>query len=567
METCKQWNAPGGAVAVLKDNKVVYSKGFGYRDVANKLEWTTHTLFPIGSSTKSFTATAIAMMVKDGILEWDRPIRDYVPEFKLKDPIASSMTTIEDLLCHRTGLPAHFFVAMNDELTTDEILNRLPHLELSKSFRTTLQYCNLLYIAIAKIIEEISGMDYGTYITKRIFKPLQMKDSVLSYAEFKEYPDTALGYRERNGKLEEIEILGSLYDSSSAGGGIFSSIDDISKWLEFHLKKGVVKGKQLLAPEILWKTYHPLFILSSQAGFGDLIDENWWYQSGYGLGWQTVVYRGELMVFHGGSVPGYCAEVRFFPDRNVGVAVFGNKDYAMPFAITYDIIDRLLGFDPYDWNKVWKGYEDRIIEGMLQMEEMKKGTPEVGPKPTHPIEEYVGTFFDPGYGGLKVFIEKKALMIQNGTQVFPLIHKNYDTFDFEYEIFQFTTTLTFQNDVNGEIHGFTAHVEPDVNPIFFKLVPDERMRTKEFLSKFVGKYSFMGDVVDIHLKGEDTLVLAIAKAPQQELVPIRGMRFGVKGAGTTTITFVEDDEGKTTEFQFREGGGFFSQFIAAKKIE
>ena len=246
LETCEKWNAPGGAVAVLKDNNVVYSKGFGYRDVVNKFEWTTNTLFPIGSSTKSFTATAIAMMVEDGILEWDRPIKDYVPEFKLKDPIASSMTTIEDLLCHRTGLPAHFFAAMDDELTTDEILNRLPHLELSKPFRTTLQYCNLLYIAIAKIIEEISGMRYGTYIKKRIFKPLGMKDSVLSYAEFKECPDFALGYRERNGKLDEIKSPGSLYDSSSAGGGIFSSIDDVGKWLKFHLNKGEINGKQLL---------------------------------------------------------------------------------------------------------------------------------------------------------------------------------------------------------------------------------------------------------------------------------------------------------------------------------
>jgi hypothetical protein len=300
---------------------------------------------------------------------------------------------------------------------------------------------------------------------------------------------------------------------------------------------------------------------------GRLADENWWYQSGYGLGWQSVVYRGELMIFHGGSVPGYCTEIQFFPDRNVGVAVFGNKDYAMPFAIKYDIIDRLLGFDPYDWNTFWKDYEDKQLEGILKMEEMRKRPSEEGPKPTHLIEEYAGTYFDPGYGSMKVFVKDANLMMQYGTQIFPLKHRNYDTFEFEYEVLQFAATLSFQTDTNGEIHGFTSHLEPEDEPIFFKIVPDERMRTKEFLSRFIGKYSFMEDVVDIQLKGEDTLILASPITPIQELYPIRGTRFGIKGAGTTTITFIEDNAGNTTEFQFRGGGGFFTQFITAMKIE
>ncbi|MGY5854364.1 MAG: serine hydrolase domain-containing protein, partial [Candidatus Thorarchaeota archaeon] len=387
LETCKKWNAPGGSIAVLKDSKVVYAKGFGYRDVANKLEWTPQTLQSIGSATKSFTATAVAMMVEDGIIEWDKPIRDYVLEFKLKDSMASNNTTFVDLLGHRTGLPGHYFALMNDGLSLDNILDRLPHLELSKPFRTSFQYCNLLYVVAAKLIEEISGMSFSKFIQKRVFKPLRMKNSVLTFAEYKQFDDHALGYRERSGKLEEIESPASMYDTSSGGGAIFSNAEDIGRWIEFHLNKGEVRGKQLIKPESLRKTYHPLYILPGSAG-GLQIDKKWWYQSGYGMGWQTVVYRGELMVFHGGSWPGYCTEIRFYPDKNVGVVVYGNKDYAMPFAIFYNIIDRLLGFEPFDWNKVYKDWEDEILAGMQQMEEAKKAEVTTGLKPTRPIREF-----------------------------------------------------------------------------------------------------------------------------------------------------------------------------------
>ncbi len=566
VETCEKWNAPGGSVAIVKDNKVVYAKGFGYRDVANKLEWTAQTLQSIGSATKSFTATVIAMMVEDGVIEWDNPIRDYVSEFKLKDPIASNNTTFVDLLGHRTGLPGHYFALMNDGLNLDNILHRLPHLELTKPFRTTFQYCNLLYVVAAKLIEEISGMSYSRFIQKRIFKPLRMRSSVLNFTDYKKFPDHALGYRERNGKLEEIESPASMYDTSSGGGAIFSNAEDIGRWIEFHLNKGKVRGKQIITAESLRKTYHPLFVFPGGAS-GFQIKEKWWYQSGYGLGWQTVVYRGELMVFHGGSWPGYCTEIRFFPDRNLGVVVYGNKDYAMPFAIFYNIIDRLLGFEPYDWDKLYKEYEDGILAGMIQMEEAKKVKKRTETKPTRPIRDFTGTYLNPGYGKLRVSLEDKDMMIQYGSQIFPLEHNNYDSFDFEDEVFHFTTSITFQYDGEGEVHGFTTQIEPDIEPVFFKAVPDERMRTKEFLTRMVGKYHFMEDTVEVQLKGDDTLLLAISKTTPQVLEPIRGMRFGIEGGGTTTITFIEDESGNITEFQFRESGGFFAQLITAKRIE
>lgn len=561
VEACKRWNAPGCAVVILKDNKVAYCKGIGNRDISNKLEWTTQTLHAIASSTKSFTATAIAMMVEDGILEWDRPIRDYVSEFKLKDPMASNNTTIVDILCHRTGLPSHSFIGGNDEFEFDKIFEHLQHLEFTKPFRTTFQYSNLLYAAIAKIIEEISGMSYGKFLSKRIFKPLRMKNSTLSFRELKESPDHAVPYDEN---LEENWTPDVMHDISSAGGGIISSIDDIGKWIKFNLDKGKARGKQLVTAENLVNLYHPLFIFPGTSG--NRPDRLFWYQGGYGLGWQSVIYRGEKMVFHGGGYPGYDTQVRFFPDRNIGLGVFVNKNFYVAHGIVYDLIDRMLGFEPHDWVGETMENEARMIQAMQQAKEALKGITSVGPKPTRSLGEYVGKFHHPGYGSLKVILEDNSLLIQFGSLTYPLTHYQYDTFHFAIEVFEFSAFVTFQFDTNGEVHGFTANVEEAIDPVLFKMVPDERMWTEEFLERMTGKYSFMEEIVEIKLKGEDTLILTHPHRPPQDLSPIRKMRFDLTGTGAT-ITFVEDDTGKITEFQFSAGGGFFAQLITAKRIE
>ena len=204
-DTLELWKAPGLAAVVLKDNKVVYSRGFGYRDIENKSEMTKDTIHPIGSCTKSFTSTAIAMLVDEGKLEWNSPVQEFIPRFRLKDPIASSHVTIVDMLSHRTGLPRHDLVWINDEFTYEQILDKLPHLDPSADIRMKFQYCNLMYLAASVIIEELSGMSYNDFITRRIFKPLGMKNSNFSITEMQKTPNYAKPYK-IDYKKEEFHI-------------------------------------------------------------------------------------------------------------------------------------------------------------------------------------------------------------------------------------------------------------------------------------------------------------------------------------------------------------------------
>jgi CubicO group peptidase (beta-lactamase class C family) len=156
----EHWDAPGIACVALKDNEIVYAYAVGLRDIGKNLPMTPQTIQPIGSCSKSFTSTAVALLVEDGKLEWDTPVHKMFPKFELKDPIASAKTTLIDMLSHRTGLPRHDLVWFNDEFTYNQIFEYLPYLDPSRDFRTTFQYCNLMYIATAALVEEISGMKY-----------------------------------------------------------------------------------------------------------------------------------------------------------------------------------------------------------------------------------------------------------------------------------------------------------------------------------------------------------------------------------------------------------------------
>ena len=234
--TLKAFDAPGLAVVALKDNEIIYSKGFGYRDVDKKLEMTPNTAHPIASCTKSFTSTAIALLVNEGKLEWDTPIREFIPQFKMKDSVATERVTIVDMLSHRTGLPSHDFVWVNDDFSYREIFERLPHLDLSKDIRTNFQYCNLMYLAASVIIEELSGMSYKDFIVKRIFKPLKMKDSNLSIQTMRQSPNYATPYKidYKDEKLGYIECDYIENEDAAGDGGIHASIEDMGKWLGFH---------------------------------------------------------------------------------------------------------------------------------------------------------------------------------------------------------------------------------------------------------------------------------------------------------------------------------------------
>lgn len=565
-DSVKQFDAPGLAVVAIKDKEIIYSRGFGYRDVDKRLEMTTSTIHPIASCTKSFTSTAIAMLVDEGKLEWDTPIREFIPRFKMKDPVATNQVTILDMLSHRTGLPSHDFVWINDEFTYDQVLERIPHLDSSKTIRESFQYCNLMYLAASVIIEELSGMSYNDFISKRIFKPLGMKDSNFSITVMEKTPDFATPYKidYKDEKLGYVQCDYVVNDTATGAGCINSSIDNMGKWLKFHLNRGQVGKKQIVSANNLRRTHDSVIISSMTHGLDFWIrDQKWFRMDTYGLGWGGLMYRGYRLVRHGGGIDGSSSLMGFLPDEDIGVmAVVNKSDCNIPGAVFYHLFDRFLGLDPVDWNEIYTKIDVEVIKSIQGIGEASLGIQIAGTSPSHPIEEYAGRYHHPGYGVFEFFIRDNELQSKFGSVEYPITHFHYDAFQFEIKRFDVRGLLTFYTDESGEIVGFRTQLEQLTPPISFTRLPDQYMREPEFLKSLIGKYEAAGIVLEIAPKGDDTITCAFPGQQPTDLDPVRGMRFKAK-SGAYSIEFKKDESGEISEFLYIDP----MQVVSAKRIE
>lgn len=557
-KTLGLWGAPGLAAVVLKDNEVVFTKGFGHRDIENKLEVTKDTIHPIASCTKSFTSTAIAMLVDEGKLEWNSPIQEFIPQFKLKDSVATSRITIVDMLSHRTGLPGHDIVWIDDEFTYDQTLNRLPHLDLSADIRIKFQYCNLMYLAASVIIEELSGLSYNDFITKRIFKPLGIKNSNFSVTDMQNTPNFAKPYKIDYQK-EEFDIIECEFvvnDAAIGAGCINASVDDMGKWLAFHLNNGKVGNKQLVTPQNLSMTHNPVNIASAQGYLSMFIpDQKWFRMQTMALGWEGLMYRGYRLVTHSGGIDGSSSRMAFLPDEGIGVMAIVNQSYSfLHAAAMYRLVDDILGLDPVDWNSVFKPLEDNQTKAIKESGEQSQELRKSDTQPTQDIQEYVGKYHHPGYGQFHFYLKDGELKAKYGTINYPLTHYHYDTFQFEITRFDFKELLTFQTDSNGDIVGFTIKVDETLPPILFKRLPDAHLRDKKFLKSLLGKYEVAGQILEIVLKGGDVIMAVPSGQPAIELEGVRGLRFKTKDSGLFSITFKKNESGKISEFIYSEMG-------------
>lgn len=556
-----QWQTPGLAVVVLKDNKIILSKGYGYRNINNQLEMTSHTIQPIASCTKAFTSTAIAMLADRSCIKWDTPVQKFVPRFQLKDPFVSNRVTVVDILSHRTGLPRHDFVWLDSGFTYDQVLDRLPHLPLSRDLRTAYQYCNLMYMAASVIIEELSGMSYSQFVTQHIFEPVGMSDSNCSLTDMRNTPDFATPYKERDCNLVECV----LEKNDVAGAGcINASIDDMGKWLQLHLNEGEINNTRIVSSDNVKRTHQPVVMISTGSDLDVWVPGQKWIRfQAYALGWINEMYRGHRAVSHEGGIDGSSSRMSFLPDEGIAVGVIVNKsDSFFPMLVTYYVLDRLLGLEVVDWNGLLKPLDD----------ESKKISRESGAKfeelrilntvPSHPLQDYTGTYYNPGYGQIEIHEKEKYLQAILGGDTCPLTHYHFDTFQFEYRRFDWKELLTFQVDAAGEIVGFTIKLEALVPPLLFERLPDNHMRDSKFLKAFVGKYEMAGIPVEIAFKGEDIITFRLPGQAAKEMVPIRGLRFKLKDSEAANITFKEDAPGQVSAFLFSQ----FGEVIPGKRI-
>jgi CubicO group peptidase (beta-lactamase class C family) len=513
----KDWNAPGVGVGIVSGDKLVFAKGYGYRDYGKKLPITESTLFQIASNTKLFTATAAGMLVEEGKLTWDKPVRDVVPAIRFYDDQLNNTVTLRDMLAHRTGITRHDVIWYKSDFTRKELFDRVKYLEPSAPLRQTFLYNNLMYAAAGFIIELQSGLTWENFVQARIFNPLGMTSTVFSVADMRKQPDRSVLYNERRDGFELYEIP-YYEDQGPVGpcGAIISNIKDLSRWLTALMNEGKFEGRQVLPPAVLKATLEPAAplpnIQAESLGYWEVLN------TAYGMGRATASYRGHLFTSHGGDLSGIHSQISFLPKEKVGVIVFVIGDHCAPLynAISYNIYERLLGLDETPWTA--RALETRLKAKKAGTESRAKAGADRVPntKPSHALADYAASYENPAYGILKVTLENGGLQMDFHKMKFPLSHFHYDRFDTpDDESIGERFSISFQTNPQGDIG--KAVISLDEAEVVFTRKADKP--GPEMLAKLAGTYDHpAGLKVLVVFKEEDGTLSLVIKAFSDTIV-------------------------------------------------
>jgi CubicO group peptidase (beta-lactamase class C family) len=396
---------PGVAVGIVERGQLVLAEGFGYRDLDKHLPVTPDTIFSLGSASKAFTATAIALVVEDGKIALDAPVRTYLRDFSVEDPVASATMTTRDLLTHRSGLPRHDLFWYEAPFSRDELCRRVRFLESSGPAHARWRYNSLMFVVAGQIIERVAGQSWESFVQARILAPLGMHRTILSLKAAHADSNHAVGYALRDGRARKLSGPTRL-DAIAPAGGVHSCVRDLARWLTFH----ATRSPALVGDE-MWRELH-----RGQAEMPS-VDEPEVQDRQYALGWIRENYRGHPLLLHNGSIDGFTVHLGFLPETGQGLIVLMNRDLAPSglMAIAYSAYDRLLGLPPIDW-------EARLKEAPTTVEEFREVALDF------PLETVVGRYEHPAYGTLMVRSTGNKLRIRFRTLHFTLGYRGHRRF-------------------------------------------------------------------------------------------------------------------------------------------
>jgi len=548
----KDWNAPGIGVGIVVNDKLVFAKGYGYRDYGNKLPLTPTTLFQIASNTKLFTAIAAGMLVNEGKLTWDRPIRESVPNIQFYNDQLNNNVTLRDMLSHRTGVTRHDSIWLKSPFTRDELFEKLKYLQPQEPLRETFLYNNLMFSAVGHIVELKSGESWEDFIRQRELLPLDMNATTYTVAEMLKQPDHGVPYREKRDSFDLYQI--PYYEDTQGvapAGGIVSNIEDMSHWLIALMNDGVYKGKQVLPPTVLKATMQPAVglpnAMGEALGYWELVNQD------YGMGRWVASYRGKLLAYHGGDLPGFHSQVSFLPNEKIGVIVAVIGDHAAPLynVISYNVYERLLGMDQTPWDQ-------RFLQ--LRLANKKAGTEARGKagqdrvpntKPSHALAAYVGDYENPAYGTLSIGLKDDQLQFKFHEFQYPMSHFHYNRFDTSYDEQWGKFSVNFQTNPQGDIAAATISLD-EAEAIFTR--KPEALDSK-LLEKLAGVYLTAAKVkFEVQYNPEAGLSLMLPGAPPQKLIPLKGLQFRTPEFADLIYEFVLEN-GRVTGLKARDPSG------------
>jgi CubicO group peptidase (beta-lactamase class C family) len=450
----RQWQIPGAAVAIVKNDRVVYMSGYGTKELGGTAPVTHDTLFQIASTSKAFTSAALAMLAADGKLSFDDPVRKHLDYFHLSDLCADAQVTLRDIVSHRTGLSRHDELWDNSPFTREDVVRRIGKVELTKPFRSAYQYQNIMYIAAGEVVAKASGMSWDEFMKTRIFGPLAMSRTVISDADWNA-ADHATGYQYdwKTGRISPQRPIDTT--TIGAGGAIKSSAADMANWLRFQLSNGAFNLTQLTDPAMIEETKTPNTVIRMEGLTREANTET--SVMSYAMGWVVQDYRGELLVSHAGALNGFRTHVDLLPKRNSGFVIMINVGRGLALiSMRNALADLLSGKPGRDWNAYYLMVDRRADEKGAAEKEARDAKRIPNTTPSRELAQYAGEYESPAYGTAKVSLVDGALVLQWSRMTIPLTHFHYDVF----------SAVSDYDDVDEHV-GFSLGPEREVKTLTF----------------------------------------------------------------------------------------------------
>jgi CubicO group peptidase (beta-lactamase class C family) len=463
------WQIPGAAVCIVKNGKVVFAKGYGVKELNSNDKVDENTLFMIGSNSKAFTATAVAMLDAEKKISLDDRVTKWIPQFKLDNKAAGEQAIVRDMLCHRIGFQTFQgdFTYWTSNLTRGEVIEKMSHIKAEYPFRTKWGYTNAAFVVAGEIIPKASGLQWEDYITQKIFAPLEMKNTMALSKDFSIAQNKCSAHTIADGKL--IKIPFCQIDNLAAAGSIGSSVNDMSHWVMAQLNRGMYNGKQVIPAAAIAQTWLPHSILGNGGK-----QFNTGHFSLYGLGWFLEEYCGKKIVSHTGGVNGFVTSVTLLPEEKLGIIVLTNTDQNSFYeALKWEIADAYLGKPYRNYSNVYLGYNNQQKNADEASDKKMKDSVALQIKPDLPATAYCGNYFNDVYGNMSVVQEAGELKMKfsHHPNMYAKLdalggNRFYVTFSdpiFSKAIFPFKVT-------NGKVTGVMVKVADFVeyNPYEFK---------------------------------------------------------------------------------------------------
>ncbi len=450
----------GVAIAVVKDGEVIHSKGYGLRSVKTGEKVDENTLFSIASNSKAFTTMALGMLIDEGKLSWTDKVVQYIPEFEMYDPYVTAHFTILDLVTHRSGLGLGagdlMFIPDGSDFTVDDVVRSFQYQTPVSEFRTKYDYDNLLYIVAGEVIHRVSGTPWDSFIEQRIMRPLGMSRSAGYFENVKDLKNVAMPHSNEHGELRQLEVYRDPNKLFGPAGGIYASVNDLTKWMLCNLNGGTLGETKLVSEDIHRELWTPYTNIGYNATPKDPYRSHY---KAYGLGWNLTDQNGYTIVSHTGGMPGMLSHTILIPELNVGIVVLtntapGGLGY---YSLTHAIKDEFLGMDRRDWVG---SIADWAVNDESESDEVVNAVWETVKKAKAPNRsDYMGTYEDDWFGEVtigerngKLWFTSRRSPKLNGEMFY--YQANTYAVKWEYREMNCDAFVSFTLDENGKATSF-----------------------------------------------------------------------------------------------------------------